>query len=345
MDTFIDGPRPIRVFLKRILTKTGLFTPTFFISALSSIRRLRDHRGLNLGDSFERWLEEVLRDLDFEQIEQLDEALTKIWNDVSELSDVSAFGGKLPPPITPKGQISSSGLSLLKLISTAMPVGLKFTLPEDLRHLAPEYKKASPARLVRTSMSIPGFFEPVAMRTNKKTWPNFANQTLKNLLPNNWIKHFEELDELNFLDGGLLSNLPSDSFREIMPEIPTIVVPLYGDHKDPEVSGRRTIRDLASDAATCVSAIRLQRDREVWQQNIDMSYQFQADESDLAQQQGRIERLFPTRMAEVNTGDKNWLNFVMNDHDKIELFRTGLEAAEKFLMDLGSNQRVELSYV
>ena len=338
MDSFIDGPRPVRIFIKRALKRSGLFSPAFWFSVIAAVKRLRDRRGLNYGDVFETWFEEVMRELNFESIEQLDAALERIWEDISDLS-TPAFGHDIPPPIagndTDDPDVRNNRhRDLLQLVTTAMPVGLKLTLPQDLSYLDPEYQRVSPARLVRTSMSIPAFFEPVMMRTNKTTWPDLAGETLGRLLPPNRLNYFKDLDELVFLDGGLVSNLPSDSFRQVMRDVPTIVVPLYGDQKNPSVTGRRAYSDLVSDALSCISAVRLQRDREVWQQNIELGREFERQEELRVSQHGGVARIYPTRMAEVNTADKDWLNFVMTEHDKTELFQTGLNAAEAFLKEL-----------
>ena len=338
MDSFIDGPRPIRIFIKRALKRSGMFSPSFWIAALAALKRLRDRRGLNYGDVFEAWLEEVMRDMEFGSIEQLDEALKTIWSDIEDLTEPT-LGDGIPAPISLDRYGGSNGQKarhrdLLQLVTTAMPVGLKLTLPQDLTYLDPEYQRVSPARLVRTSMSIPAFFEPVTMRTNKSTWPTQAGETLGHLLPQNKLNFFKDLDELVFLDGGLVSNLPSDSFRDVMRDVPTIVVPLYGDQKNPAVTGRRAYRDLLGDALSCISAIRLQRDREVWQQNKDLGVEFNRLEELRVERYGGVARVYPTRMAEVNTADKDWLNFVMTEHDKTELFQSGLNAAEEFLKGL-----------
>ena len=338
MDSFIDGPRPIRIFIKRALKRTGMFSPGFWLAALAAVKRLRDRRGLNYGDVFEAWLEEVMSEMDFGSIEQLDSALKAIWDDIEELTEPD-LGDGIPAPISRNGTGGSNGRNarhrdLLQLVTTAMPVGLKLTLPQDLSYLDPEYQRVSPARLVRTSMSIPAFFEPVTMRTNKSTWPTQAGDSLGHLLPENRLNFFKDLDELVFLDGGLVSNLPSDSFREVMRDVPTIVVPLYGDQKNPAVTGRRAYRDLLGDALSCISAIRLQRDREVWQQNKDLGVEFERLEEVRVERHGGVARVYPTRMAEVNTADKDWLNFVMTDNDKAELFQSGLDAAQEFLEEL-----------
>lgn len=339
MDTFIDGPRPIRVFIKSVLKRVGFYSPEFVWAALASIRRLRDRRGLNYGDAFETWFQEVMEELDFASIEELSDALDTIWNDVSDLTTEHGIDNASPEKLLISDRSNDPGYQLLQLITTAMPVGLKFNLPEDLIHLAPEYRQSSPSSLVRTSMSIPGFFEPVVMRTNQESWPSFANRSLGRLLPKNKREYFADLDELTFLDGGLLSNLPSDSFRKLMPNVPTVVVPLYGDQKLTEVTGRRSFADLASDVTACISAVRLQRDREVWLQNFELKREYEAKEALMADEEKRQNtRLYPTEMADVNTGDKDWLNFVMSDQDKLELFETGLDSARAFLMNIGKEK-------
>jgi len=225
------------------------------------------------------------------------------------------------------------GAALLQLITMAMPIGMKFKLPQDLYYLSPEYQRTSPARLVRTSMSIPAFFEPVVMQTNRETWGHRIATQVSDLLTASQSRQFESLEELVFLDGGMMSNLPSDSFRELMPEVPTIVVPLVHGTAAPEITRRRNFTDLGSDVGAVVSAIRLQRDRETWAQNAPMRAAFDQAERSApdVKSKKRPPRRYPVEIAPIDTGEANWLNFVMSATEKAALFEAGLLRAQTFL--------------
>ncbi|MEM6384226.1 MAG: patatin-like phospholipase family protein [Pseudomonadota bacterium] len=340
MDEFIDGPRPVRKFLKRSLVSAPLTSPSYWVQALAALRRLRDKRGLNQGDAFEEWLETALAGLGFRTIDQLYDALDAIYHDVEGLRGAEAKNiiDGLPreifrtEPHAGNGKDGARpGAALLKLMTMAMPAGLKLSLPEDLTLLQAEYQHASPARLVRTSMSIPGFFEPVVMRTNSVRWGRHIQNSLGPVLSDKEANSLADLADLWFLDGGMMSNLPSDSYRSLMPEVPTIVVPLVSRSKPKRIGGRRTYANLLSDAFAAFTAVRGQRDREVLAQNDDLEAEFNLVEANLAKERHWPQpRIYPTQIAPVDPGDANWLDFVMNDSEKQKLFNHGLEAALRF---------------
>lgn len=183
-------------------------------------------------------------------IDDLHDALGRIWDDLSDLRTLHPNGPGTDPVLKDPTDVDAclatrSGAALLQLITMAMTVGIKFKLPKDLHYLSPEYEQTSPARLVRTSMSIPAFFEPVVMRTNPETWAERVRGEVSDLLSPRQSKEFEDLTELVFLDGGMMSNLPSDSFRDLMPEVPTIVAPLVRGGPSKPITRRKTLMDLA----------------------------------------------------------------------------------------------------
>ncbi len=350
LDQFIDGPLPIRKLIKQALNQPKIYQFRSWYGLLAAIRRLRDRRGLNPGQAFENWMESVLDDLGFKSIEDLYQSLDEIWNDLEELRTgkdpegqreaEARFPGRFDdgPILNAVGsEIEHPGIELLQLVATAMPVGLKMQFPQDLNLLSDEYSKTSPARLVRTSMSIPAFFEPVVMRPDRKTWPAFAKAKLHGLFSEAQIRRFAELEKFVFLDGGLTSNLPSDSFRKLMPDVPTVVVPLISSGEKQTVSQRRKLSDLAGDVIACATAVRLQRDREIWLQNTALQDQFderKENKGDLNLKQ----RKYPVEIAPIDPGEANWLNFVMSGPEKTYLYLAGLKRARQFLKDLNKTE-------
>lgn len=341
MDTFIDGPRPVRILIKRILQQQASKAPILSGGLLTALFRLRDRRGLNPGTAFETWFADVLNELNFKTIDDLYEALNAIWVDLEDLRNMQANGHGPEPILRDSARTNSSraknpGVSLLQLITMAMPVGTKFKLPQDLYYLSAEYQRTSPARLVRTSMSIPAFFDPVVIETNKATWPQKVRSEISGLVTAEQTREYEKLRELAFLDGGMMSNLPNDSFRELMPQVPTIVVPLVNGGRPRLVTRRRKFADLAKDAGACAQAVRLQRDRETWAQNRSLKTAFDHAEraATTGQNPNRHARRYPVEIAPIDTGDANWLNFVMSSSEKAELFQAGLLRAHAFLKTL-----------
>ncbi len=345
MDSFIDGPRPVRVLIKRALKGHRLVWPQHWPGLIATLLRLRDRRGLNHGAAFETWFAAVMRAQGWNRIEDMYAALDAIWADLADLRALHPQGpGRAPVLRDPSGVDTAlsgrPGAALLQLISMAMPVGVKFKLPQDLYYLSAEYQQISPARLVRTSMSIPAFFEPVVMQTNPETWAARVRTELSDLLSRDRAHSFEDLSELMFLDGGMMSNLPSDSFRDLMPDMPTIVVPLVSGGASPAITRRRRFADLAADAGACGSAVRLQRDRETWAQNSMLRAVFdQAEQNAPDVVAGRRpRRRYPVAIAPIDTDDANWLNFVMTAQEKAQLFESGLKRAHDFLETLKTEQ-------
>lgn len=341
MDQFIDGPRPLRILIKRALQGKSPFAPQRWLGIVAAFVRMRDRRGLNHGTAFETWFESVLSKYDCGTIDDLYATLDAIWDDLADLRALHLDGGCSGPALADQSAIDPSlsgrpGAALLQLITMAMPIGMKFKLPQDLYYLSPEYQRTSPARLVRTSMSIPAFFEPVVMQTNRETWGHRIATQVSDLLTASQSRQFESLEELVFLDGGMMSNLPSDSFRELMPEVPTIVVPLVHGTAAPEITRRRNFTDLGSDVGAVVSAIRLQRDRETWAQNAPMRAAFDQAERSApdVKSKKRPPRRYPVEIAPIDTGEANWLNFVMSATEKAALFEAGLLRAQTFLEKL-----------
>lgn len=341
MDSFIDGPRPLRILIKHALNGKPVYAPKYWPGILAAVRRLKDRRGLNHGSAFEIWFESVIKEHNCETIDALYECLDAVWADLADLRKLRMDGSDREAVLQSPEQLDIAfegrpGTALLQLITMAMPVGLKFKLPQDLYYLSPEYQKSSPARLVRTSMSIPAFFEPVVMRTNSETWPMRVAAEVADLVSGQRAEAFKSLDELVFLDGGMISNLPNDSFRDIMPEVPTVVVPLVKGGSAKPITRRNRLKDLATDVGACVSAIRLQRDRETWAQNSALRMLFDEKERNAndVMSGARLARTYPVAIAPIETGDANWLNFVMSAQDKAALFEAGLRRARELLKNL-----------
>lgn len=258
MDSFIDGPRPVRVLIKRALQGAALVAPHHWPGILAALRRLRDRRGLNHGSAFEQWFEAILQEEDCGTTGALYDSLQTVWADLEDLRQMYVDGPGQDPvlasPIDGNPALAlHPGSALLQLITMAMPVGIKFKLPQDLHYLSPEYQQSSPARLVRTSMSIPAFFEPVVMKTNPQTWPLRVQTEVADLVSVPQAESFQALKELLFLDGGMMSNLPSDSFRDLMPDVPTVVVPLVHGGAAKPITRRKRLADLVGDAVAATA--------------------------------------------------------------------------------------------
>ncbi len=314
MHEFVDGPRQIRRLIKTVAAGRSYYHPMFLYAAWLALKRLLAKRGLNHGHVFEQWTAEKLGALgiktNHDLTEQMDALADDLHNATTEPADALPFGPKDP---TEEGALK--GEDLFKVISFAMPTGMKFKLPEDLKLLHAEYETLPAARLLRMSMSIPLFFEPVTMRTNPAAWEDHVGRSYANFVSDRVGTELKEIDALTFLDGGLFSNLPTDALVDHMsPDIGSISVPLVSNSKSVGFQRRNTPKALMSDAMSVFNAIRLQRDREAHDQ-----YAKKPNNKH--------------RVMKIDTGNVNWLNFNLPQDEREFLFLAGLERVRNALRD------------
>ena len=334
LDWFIDGPRPIRMLIKHFLLDRSPISPRIWIGALFAWRKLLQTRGLNYGDVFERWLEDEMTRLGAPTLLALENHLESIYATLERAED------DLKPlfaPATPNLRLLRSPQSnrpaqeqakdLLRIIASALPIGMKFELPRQMKYLRHNPAGLSPAKLARMSMAIPAFFEPVRMQVNPTQWKQAPFlRHLAELSSAETGRAFEELTELTFIDGGVFANLPSDSFTDTLPDLPTILVPLVGIGKPDRFQRSNRTTSLVEDALACVNAMRLQRDVDAY-----LKLRRSLAGSGSTSQQNRLPHTAGVAPAPINTGDADWLNFVMSEGEKLELFLAGVKAAYEFL--------------
>jgi len=147
---------------------------------------------------------------------------------------------------------------------------------------------------------------------------------------------YKFLEELAFLDGGLFSNLPTDAFHKTMKDLPTISVPLVSD-TGARITRKRSLKKLGEDVLAVASALRLQRDR-------DAIIRRRKDEETWIVKQGpsvdesAFRQAFPVQILKIDTGNANWLNFVMSDDEKAQLFEAGMKRAHDFIFNWEAEQ-------
>ncbi|RUY12162.1 hypothetical protein EOA25_04060, partial [Mesorhizobium sp. M2A.F.Ca.ET.040.01.1.1] len=322
MSTFIDGPFRTRRLIKQFLLGRVSLRPSALPAWLGALGRILRKRGLNPGNAFEDWLRGVLAERGIRSVQDLFDRLRSIARDLNE-----AKVSHLDSPLFKSwdlGKGDELGEGLLQIMAACMPVGVKFQFPRDIKHLSAETRANSPAALVRASMSIPLFFEPAIFDVNKRLWPKFVADHLKELASKSKQDEFAKVDQVAFLDGGIFSNLPVDAFREIMPNVPTIAVPLMSTTLARPYQRRARLQSLAADIGTVAFMIRNQRDRDAIDQLRQASHRFE-ERSD------KLTPSHPFRLANIDVGEVNWLNFVMDETDMMDLFLVGLRRAKGFI--------------
>ena len=162
-----------------------------------------------------------------------------------------------------------------------------------------------PGDFVRASMSIPVFFEPFTLRNIRtrssfETWDKHLNwQNEKKAIP----------DMVQFIDGGTLSNFPINVFYNPyypVPRMPTFGIRLQDGVSDSATNENKSFLRYIN---SLFSTIRFNFDRDFITKN----------------------RAYTIGVKTIDLKDHSWLNFFMNDDEKILLFRKGALAAVDFL--------------
>ncbi|MEP7152926.1 MAG: patatin-like phospholipase family protein [Nitrospira sp.] len=157
--------------------------------------------------------------------------------------------------------------------------------------------EVNPACFARASMSIPFFFHPFRVDhcpQDKAKWNALADYN--GSLP----------DSVMFIDGGIMSNFPINVFHQPyrVPTSPTFGAKIGADREQPAmISKPSQLLSAVFDAA------RHTLDFDFISRNPDYEH----------------------LVAMIDTGDHNWLNFSMEDRDKVDLFARGAKAAADFL--------------
>jgi NTE family protein len=189
MMDFVDGDSDARDFIENMVRKAG--SSKMVWKGMQVIDNLTEDLGLNPGDAFEKWVEDVLEKAGVLTLADLDVIMAP--------PDLHTRDGK---PLSKK----KAG-SHLALVSAEVSTETKVVFPgmADLFWSRP--RTVNPAKFVRASMSIPYFFHPFRIGnvpqgdTAAKKWDQKAGYT--GVLPNT----------ATFVDGGIVSNFPIDIFH------------------------------------------------------------------------------------------------------------------------------------
>jgi NTE family protein len=283
MFSFVDGGSAARRFVRAMVERRS--GPALLSRAMPVVRKALCDLGLNPGDAFESWLERELR-------------LAGVNSTAALLERMRQF----PPgmKIDDANRLTISDLSpRLAIVAADLTTESKVVFPEMAEIYFEDPAAMSPARFVRASMSIPGFFHPY--RVGPIPWR--ANSVER------WKYHtgYEGRipEEVVFVDGGVMSNFPISLFHVLgEPRMPTFGVKLGVDRSEP-----RPIHKAGEFAGALFDAARHCADFDFLYRNPD----------------------YRSLMTFIETGEHNWLDFFMGDAAKIDLFALGLEAGADFI--------------
>ena len=283
MYSFVDGDSDARDFVEALVDGAGRLRLIW--KGAQIIDNIFNDHGLNPGHVFEDWLHGVLAD-----------------NNADTAAKLDAKQRDTPASLCTRAGVPVSVADdphRLAIISAEVTTETKVVFPQ----MAPLFWDApgdvSPARFVRASMSIPGFFVPYRVTALPggpqavAQWDQLARYS--GVLPT----------EAVFVDGGIMSNFPINLFHEPgVPRAPTFGVKLGTDRSKPhDVS---SALDLAS---AIFDASRHTADFDFILRNPD----------------------YKQLVSHIETGKHNWLDFGISDAGKIDLFVRGARCAADFL--------------
>ena len=256
-------------------------------------------------------IDEIFDDLGLNPGDDFLNWLSKFLNDngIKTLADLNNHFGQRPPDLMIRKGIpkTTDGLqSRIAIISADLTTETKVEFPRMASLYWNQPESVNPAVYVRASMSIPYFFSPVCIKNipngpeAKKNW-----ETTVSFMG-------EPPEACFFVDGGILSNFPIDVFHKwnTVPRLPTFGIRL-GDNRD--IANK--ISNPTNLFGAMFNASRHLHDYDFLLKNPDYSL----------------------LIEKIDIGDHNWLDFGITDEAKLDLFKRGAIAAERFLRQFDWN--------
>lgn len=222
---------------------------------------------------------------------------------INNLADLNNTFRIIPPDLMVREGISRTMNGLepkFAIIATDLTTETKVEFPRMANLYWSNPEMENPAKYVRASMSVPYFFSPMRVDNipqgseAKRNWEEIAS--FMGVLPK----------ESFLVDGGLLSNFPIDVFHKqnSIPRLPTFGVRL-GDNRN----NINKIKNPASLFGAMFNSLRHLHDYDFILKNPD----------------------YRLLIEKIDIGNHDWLNFGITDDAKLDLFKRGAEAAERFL--------------
>lgn len=285
-----------------ILTAAHLVLIAFIFSYSDFlIKALRKAgHGLNPGKYFYDWMKNVMEDNGVSNVTQLRKKAERV------------------PPLTVRNPATQSAVSLrgdVTFITSELASQNKIEFPKMCDLFREDPDELHPANFVRASMSIPIFFE-------SHTIENIPRRSQK--IKDAWIRHFGTDKKIpgkaKFVDGGMMSDFPINIFynpRIIEPRLPSFGIDLDDgppekdteadeDEKNPNVISSSLIEYLGG----LFNTIRYYYDKDFLIKN----------------------NVFAKGIGKIPLSEFNWLNFFINEEEKIKMFTRGAQAARDFLL-------------
>ena len=258
--------------------------------------------GLNEGKVFHQWINKVISSNYIEA----DPSKGPITN----MANFAQHFMRVPPGLIVKPDIRRSNnnppnMPMLTIITCDITAERKIEFPNMWDLYWTKQEDVHPGDFVRASMSIPVFFETYCLTDIRKKssfviWDKHLN----------WQNENKNIpDKAQFIDGGTLSNFPINVFYNPnypIPRMPTFGIRLQDGILDP---ANQTPGTFFKYMTSLFSTIRFNFDRDFITKN----------------------RAYNFGVKLIDVKEHSWLNFFMEDKEKVELFRKGALAAAEFL--------------
>ncbi len=298
---FMDGDQDAKDFITNVIQHsssmgTGNFVDSvrkawYFMCIIDNLSN--DKKGLNPGKHFHEWLTEILAGKNINTYKDLINLRTR---------KPSGLKNRITNELISDAEFNDPYFAELGVVAAEVTTETKVVFPR-LAHLYwQDVQAVNPVDFVRASMSIPIFFQPFELTGIPKDdasldrWRKDVN--FQGDLP----------DKVVFVDGGIISNFPIDIFHNYstQPSSPTFGVKIGYD---------RSRCNNTNGFLDYVGAI-------FWSSAHCLDNDFIMRNPDFNQLVSYID---------YNYKRFGWLKFTLDEDDKKELFKNGVEAAYTFL--------------
>lgn len=263
--------------------------------------------GINPGKAFHIWMKEILDRNGIKNNDDMDVKMAERFEGVGLSKGRMAKGypkddNSIKPPY-------------LTIIASDITNQTKVEFPLMAGEYWVEPGKVSPADYVRASMSIPVFFEPYKVDVTEVLQRKNTDTQLKAFVEN---QRTVEKKEVQFVDGGILSNFPINVFHNAKIEwarMPTLGVKLEDEnHEKADLKKTKAMikpkSRLGPFLGSILSTIRFYYDRDFLKRNM----------------------VYETCIAHIDVEGINWLDFGLNEETQKKLFIQGARAAKTFFL-------------
>ena len=276
------------IFTSLLLVSMVIF---FSYAATLSTRLKNSGLGINPGDYFYDWIKKQLIDNGVETVTQLN---------LKASEPIPGLHLRVPNPQGFKGLEGD-----VTFITSELVTENKIQFPQMWNLFRKNIDELQPAGFIRSSMSIPVFFESYFINHI----PN-EDEEIKQI----WLKTFDEPNPpstARFVDGGILSNFPINIFFDPEMQIPQL--PSFGidlnDSKPGDEGTHAESWSLGGYFGRMLNTVKGYYDKDFLLKN----------------------RIFRKGIGVIPLAGFNWLNFFLTDDDKIKMFVLGAQAATEFL--------------